>query len=368
MDIGIYTHIPFCENKCKYCNFFSKAASESLIDSYTAELQNEIIRISEKAKGTLVKTIYFGGGTPSLLPLKNIENILNAVYKNFNVDPLEVTIEINPNSAGNIPEYSKLGINRLSIGVQSTDDVYLQKIGRLHTHADSIKALENARKFFSNVSADLIIGIDNKQNVADELNKIADYVTHISAYMLSVEKGTPLYSEIATKSVSVATENSVVEQYYKLLDLAREKGFYRYETSNFAKLGCESKHNSSYWNLTPYVGLGAGAHSYFEGRRYYNEPDIREYIAGHHSGNGEERLERGVDVEADKYEYIMLSLRTVSGINLIDYRNKFKKDFLKEYASKLNIAKKYLRIDKNSVSILPQYFLLQNTVIGMILI
>ena len=368
MDIGIYIHIPFCKAKCKYCNFFSKVDSESLIDSYTAEMQREIIKMSEKAKNAFVKTIYLGGGTPSILPLKNIEDILNAVYKYFNVDSLETTIEVNPNSAQNISEYPKLGINRLSLGVQSTNDVYLKKLGRLHTHSDSIKALNEAQKYFSNVSADLIIGVDDEQNVADEFNNIADYVTHISAYMLSVEGGTPLYKEISSKSVSVATENSVVNQYYKLLDEARKKGFFRYETSNFAKLGCESKHNSSYWNLTPYIGLGAGAHSYFEGRRYYNEPDIREYTEGRHSGNGEETLERAADADADKYEYIMLGLRTVSGINLSDYKAKFNKDFLKEYASKLNIAKKYLRIDNNSVSILPQYFLLQNTIIGMILL
>ena len=367
IDTGLYIHIPFCEKKCKYCNFYSIKATDDIIDTYVDVLCEELSLISEKNKEIILKTIYIGGGTPSLLNQNQLDKIFNNINKKFHNDLLETTIEINPNSSDKIQIYPKFGINRLSIGIQSTDDIILKKLGRIHDSSQVLKALEESIKYFSNISADLILGVDSNQNPIKDFDIIHNFVTHISAYMLSVEQNTTLFSEINTKNVSIATEDETIDQYEKFVSYATEKKFFRYEISNFAKLGCESKHNSSYWKLSPYVGIGPGAHSYLNGKRYYNISDIYQYINGNHSGNGKEIIERESNLAADKYEYIMLSLRTSQGIILNEYITKFNDNFLVEYKEKINRTKKYLRITTDSVSIDSKYFLLQNTIIGMIL-
>ena len=283
MDCGIYIHIPFCEKRCKYCNFFSSVSSSDMIDRYIKELANEIQNV--QANDCRIKTIYLGGGTPSLLSEWHLETIFSAIHQKFSVLGEEITIEVNPNSSDKMAFYRQIGINRISIGLQSTFDPLLQKLGRIPTAKEGILALERANRYFDNVSADLILGVDKDQDVKRELKNINQFVTHLSAYMLTVEEDTPLYYSLLNKSVAIATEDEVIEQYNTFVQEAKESGLIQYETSNFAKNGMISKHNSAYWDLTPYLGFGAGAHSFFNGIRYYNEPNLRDYLSGNHSGN-----------------------------------------------------------------------------------
>ena len=365
IECGVYIHIPFCEKRCNYCNFFSSIYQKDVVERYVKELTREIRSVG--SKDINVKTIYFGGGTPSLLSEQQLFSIMDALYDAFTVRGEEITIEVNPNSSDKLAFYKSCGINRVSIGIQSTDDIFLKKMGRLHTAEEGLASLENARRYFDNVSADIILGVDKRQDAGKEFYALKDYVTHLSAYMLTLEEGTPLYRSVCAKNVAIATEDEVISQYNTFVSVAEANGFIRYETSNFAKNGMTSKHNSSYWDLTPYIGIGAGAHSYYNGKRYYNEPNIKEYIAGKHAGDHREMIERGVSKEEDKYEYIMLALRMVQGVDRKRYNTLFGTDFAMEYADLIKKMGKYLRVTDTNVNISPEYFLVQNEIIRSIL-
>ncbi len=362
--VGLYIHIPFCERKCFYCDFYSGKYSDEVKEKYVEELIAEIKAVGERAKNKKLKTVYIGGGTPSSLPPELIEKIAFAVYENFDNDIREFTIEVNPNSNADFGKYKEIGINRVSVGVQTLDDALLRKIGRLHNSAEALRCLDEANKYFDNVSVDLMIGLTENQNVKKDLSVISDRVKHLSAYMLKVEDGTPLQKLILNKSVSVATENAIIKQYDEVAETCKEKGFIRYEVSNFARSGYESKHNSSYWNMTDYYGVGAAAHSYVDGARYYNSADIDAYINGLHSGNGSQIIERVYSVAEDKEEYVMLALRTCNGLNLDDYRKRYDEDFIVAYATKLDKIKNYIDISNGYVRIKEKYILVQNSVIS----
>ncbi len=362
--VGLYIHIPFCERKCLYCDFYSGKYSDDIKKKYVEELISEIKSVGERSKNKKLKTVYIGGGTPSSLPPELIEKIAFAVYKSFDNDIREFTIEVNPNSNADFGKYKEIGINRVSVGVQTLDDELLRKIGRLHNSAEALRCLDEANKYFDNVSADLIIGLTENQDVKKDLSIILDRVKHLSAYMLKVEDGMPLQKLILNKSVSVATENEVIRQYEEVIETCKEKEFIRYEVSNFARSGYESKHNSSYWNMTDYYGVGASAHSYVDGARYYNSANIDAYINGLHSGNGSQITEREYSLADDKEEYVMLALRTCKGLNLKDYCNRYNEDFLVAYATKLNKIKNYINIENGYVMIDEKYILVQNSIIS----
>ena len=367
-ECGLYLHIPFCKKRCGYCNFFSSINNEEIQEKYIKELNNEIYQISQKNKEINIKTIYLGGGTPSLISLINLESVFNQIYKNFSIKKdVEITIEVNPESSCFIDNYPEFGINRISIGIQSTDDILLKKIGRLHSAKEGIECLQKASENFDNVSADLILGLDENQNVSNEFNNIYKYVKHISAYILTLEEKTELYKKILSNTVSIATEDRVIDQYNYFYDIAEENGFKRYETSNYSIRGYESRHNSSYWDLTPYIGLGAGAHSFYNGIRYYNTENINDYINGIHSGNSRQIIERESSESDDKIEYIMLSLRTTNGLNFKDYKCKFNSDFMSEFSDKIKKSGAYLNVSNEHINILPDYFLVQNEIIRSII-
>ena len=364
-EAGLYLHIPFCKRKCNYCDFFSCIKTEFL-DQFVEQLCNEISLVANRFP-VKIKTIYLGGGTPSLLSEKNLDDIFTSIHNSFSVDSDETTIEINPNSSQYLSVYKKFGINRVSIGVQSLSDELLKKIGRLHTAEIAIKSLEEAGKYFDNVSADLIMGLSADQDICGDAKKIAPYCSHISAYMLSVNKKTPIYKMIKNKEFFPATDDEVAEQYQRLTDTVRELGFYRYETSNFSKLGKEGLHNGNYWRMKPYLGVGPSAHSYINGFRYYNKNDLSAYLEGVHSGNNKEIIERKASRESDITETIMLALRTTQGLNIADFNEKFSTDFIKKYRNGLNAVKKYTAIKNERLYILPQYFSVQNSIILSIL-
>lgn len=362
-DIGIYIHIPFCERKCAYCNFYSLPYDESTLAAYVNELLTEIKKTAGRHLDKRVRTVYFGGGTPGLLSYAQVESILDAVIKYYRTELVETTIEINPNSAERIREYAKAGFKRLSVGVQSLNDNILRKLGRLHNAEDAMDCLDKANYYFDNISADLIIGADGRQDIANELALILPRTTHLSCYMLKVEDETPLQSIISAGKATVATDDEVVTQYEKLYRICTERGFYRYEVSNFAKLGSESKHNSSYWKMNDYLGFGASAHSYADGERYLNVSDLKQYIGGCHSGNNRQIVERKYTLNDEKVEFVMLALRTTGGLSVPEFNARFNGDFFNEYGKRVNKMSGYLTITPKRVSIRPQYFLVQNSII-----
>ena len=236
-----------------------------------------------------------------------------------------------------------------------------------HTPEEGIDALSRARDAFDNVSADLIIGLDRKQDVERDVYSIAPFCTHVSGYMLSVPKKSQIEKMIKAKEFFPATDDQTVDQYDILTNTCRKLGFYRYETSNFARLGKEGIHNGNYWAMHPYIGIGPSAHSYFNGIRYYNENDLKKYLSGDHSGNCKEKIERKYSVDDEITETIMLSLRTAKGIDIKAFNTKYNSDFLKKYEKGIAAVKNYVSVTKDRLYILPKYFSVQNQVILSIL-
>ena len=265
----IYIHIPFCDSKCFYCNFCSSIYSEKIKEKYFLKLVEEIKL--NKNKNANISSIYIGGGTPSSIDQKYIKKIIKQINKNFNVlKNAEITIEANPCSISEnkLLQYKKLGINRISFGVQSLNNKCLKIIGRTHTKKQAINAIKLAKKCgFSNINTDVLIGIPNQnyyklKNTIKRLIKLK--VQHISCYMLINEKGTKLTNLINNKKVKIISEDKCVKYYNNIFKYLKKYGYNRYEISNFAKKNYECKHNIGYWQLKEYYGFGLSAHSYVD--------------------------------------------------------------------------------------------------------
>lgn len=315
----VYIHVPFCHRKCTYCAFYSVASQRRVADYVEALLVEMERRCGEQAHP--IKTVYFGGGTPSLLPLDEMARIVGGLHRNFDLSQLEeATIECNPEDL--TPDYldglKKLGLfNRISLGIQSLDDEVLRLIGRRHTSRQALDAVENAHHVgFHNISIDYIFGIKPKGTI-ETIGTIApietiSHITHISAYSLTVEPGTALAVQVGQGRVVLPDEDEVVRQYHLLHDAFEASGFVQYEVSNYARPGFESRHNSRYWNRTPYLGLGPAAHS-FDGRcRRWNVSNVADYVS---DPAGSFSFENLTDVDAYN-ELLMTSLRTVKGLPL----------------------------------------------------
>ncbi len=306
----IYVHVPFCHRKCTYCAFFSKVESARWrVDGYVDALLREMEeRCNEQAHP--IKTVYFGGGTPSILPLGQLGRIVEGLHRWFDLSRLEeMTLEANPEDL--TPEYlaelKRMGFNRLSVGIQSLDDRVLRMLNRRHTARQALMAVEAARGAgFENISVDFIYGIESMESIESigPIDSIAPIISHVSLYALTVEAGTALAVQVGQGRVVLPDEDEVVRQYHALHDFFESHGFHQYEVSNYARAGFESRHNSRYWNRTPYLGLGPGAHSFDGGRhRRWNNPD---------GTIGEETL-----TEADAWnEQLMTALRTTRGLPL----------------------------------------------------
>lgn len=302
----IYIHVPFCHRKCTYCAFFSKAESgkwkvDSYVDALLVEMEG---RKGEQAHP--IKTVYFGGGTPSILPVSELERIVEGLYRCFDLSHLEeMTLEANPEdlTLDYLSALRRLGFNRLSIGVQSLDDKVLRMLNRRHTAQQAIQAVAEARSAgFENISVDFIYGIlENLEGLENLV--ILENVTHVSAYALTVEPGTALAVQVEQGRVVLPDEEAVVWQYHALHEQLTRAGFEQYEVSNYARPGYESKHNSRYWDRTPYLGLGPAAHSFDGQHRLWNNPD----------GTFEQETLTPVDAYN---ELLMTSLRTVRGLPL----------------------------------------------------
>lgn len=323
---SIYIHIPFCKQKCFYCNFYSINNLQQINSTVEAIVAELILRKSDLQNST-IETIYFGGGTPTLIGLPLLEKILETVYNNFPVaEKAEITIEANPDdlSLSFLIGLKKI-CNRLSIGIQSFNDNELQYLGRRHDAETAKNAIENARTAgFDNLSLDLIYGINNdKALFQNSLNTLLTFCPeHISAYTLTCEPNTIFEKLVLQKKRALALEESIFEQYLYLIEKLHDNGYHHYEISNFSIPEKHSKHNSNYWNGTHYLGVGPAAHSFFGNMRRWNTASVEKYVSA--VKNHENITERELLTEIMQYEeLVMLRLRTANGIALQEIAEKF---------------------------------------------
>lgn len=318
---GIYIHIPFCKQACSYCDFhfsttFSKYRSD-LIDAIGKEINQE----KEYLNGKLVQTIYFGGGTPSLLTSEEIEQILSSIHNNFNLTKdIEVTLEANPDDVNeeSLNVWKSAGINRLSIGLQSFDQEDLDWMNRAHTSEESYLAVKLAKQFEFNLTIDLIYGLPNSSldKLKQSLNKAIQLEPdHISAYCLTVEQRTALYKWVESGKIHPANEDEQADQFSFLVKHLSDNGFYQYEISNFAKEDAYSKHNSNYWRGVEYLGVGPSAHSFNGSSRRWNISNNKKYISL--IKDRADHFETEHLTPEDQFnEYLMTGLRTIWGVDI----------------------------------------------------
>ncbi len=346
----IYVHIPFCKQKCRYCDFNSfPCCDDTAISDYLNGLNAEISLCGKQYGSEIIDSVYIGGGTPSILNEECIVSICDTLKKSFDLSHVkEWTIECNPESITKekLALYKGLGINRLSIGVQSLDDENLRAVGRIHNAQTALEKLALANEYFDNLSCDLIVGLpyDTPESVEKEIRTLAPLVDHMSVYELILEEGTPLYNDVQKGDIRLCDDDEVQNIFDKAIGVLKECGFDRYEVSNFAKDDKKSLHNYGYWTREEYFGFGAGAHSFVkltgangaEETRYSNFCNITDYLSAvNNAENYTEILrdEREILSEKDIYnEQIILGLRTVKGVksNLLHIPNHLKDFFEKD--------------------------------------
>jgi len=331
--LGIYIHIPFCASKCGYCDFNSVAGRDGLMPRYQNALLRHIEEASERLTPYLTDTVYFGGGTPSYYGAKRLREILNTIKRCSRLlKSSEITVEMNPDSVRprELAALKKEGVNRISLGVQSMDDHLLKIIGRRHSSKQITKAVEAIRsEGFNNLSVDLIYGLpeQTKNDWAETLSRAIDLrPEHISCYGLKLEKGTPMYENYYGSPV-LPDDDEQADMYLFAVSALESYGYRQYEISNFSYEGYESRHNLKYWNLSDYIGFGAGSHSFAGGVRYSCVSDVDAYVDG--IGKGRTVLDEyerisGLGLGA---EYIMLGLRRSSGISRDEYRRVYRAGF-----------------------------------------
>lgn len=365
--LGIYVHVPFCDGKCPYCDFYSLRGDGELMDRYTAALEREI-RLWAKEHGKKgAHTVYFGGGTPSLLGAERLSALLAVVRDCFDLAPeAEITLEANPVSVDEafFRGVREAGFNRLSMGMQSGVEEELRFLGRKHTLKDVENAVQGARKAgFDNLSLDLMLGLP--EGTENKLKKSIDFAAglgadHISAYLLKIEPGTPF----AARNITVPEDDVAADQYLFCVKELRKRGYAQYEISNFAKPEKESRHNLVYWHGEEYLGFGPGAHSFYEGKRFFYPRDLAGFLAGNPPQD---------DGEGGSFsEYAMLNLRLTEGLQRKRCIEKFGPagqtlfDQLKEKTKKCPPGF-FSRADSEKISFTPEGFLVSNALLLQLL-
>lgn len=356
---GIYIHIPFCKSKCSYCDFYSIANTKKTEGFVTALLKEIEIR-KELLTDKNVETIYFGGGTPSHLDIRDVEVILNKINKHFQIkSDAEISFETNPEdlNVSYLQSLKNLGINRLSIGLQSLNDDMLRFLRRRHTAEDAINSVENADKCgFKNISVDLLYGISGLSTKIwrQTLHKTFKLpIKHLSAYHIEIEEYTLMYRQLKENKLQVVNQESSFAQYCDLLEIASSKGINQYETSSFSKLGYRSKHNSSYWKRIEYLGFGPSAHSHYQNKRAFNISKLNLYCEKIMKSEPHYETET-LSVTDQINEAIMVSLRTVDGLNI----NNFERDFGSKQTERIKLVLK--TINQSNYKIESGYIKLTN--------
>lgn len=338
-ELGIYIHIPFCKQKCYYCDFVSFSNKEGYIEKYVETVKREID--SYDLSNYNITTIYIGGGTPSRIPSEKIQEILEKIKQKIpenqtKWEDIEITIELNPGTVDEekIKKYKEIGINRLSIGLQSTNNKLLKEIGRIHTFEDFKNTYNLVKKVgFENINVDLMIGLPNQtiSDVKESLNEIIKLnPTHVSVYSLIVEENTKMEQLINNKELQLPDEELERQMYWYVKNILELNGYNHYEISNFAKKGKESKHNLNCWEQKEYIGLGLAAYSYLNGVRYGNTSNIEEYINVQDFYNRSELEESDIRIvdevqtlEDKRKEYMLLGLRKIEGVSIQKFKEKF---------------------------------------------
>ena len=347
---GIYIHIPFCKRACHYCNFhFSTLSNHSeLVSSIITEIDAN----QKKFQYSDVSTIYFGGGTPSIIEENLLHKILLKINDKFKINNnCEVTIEANPDdiSIDKLKKWKRIGFNRISLGVQSFNDIILKKLNRIHTSKQSHNAINKIKKIFENFSIDLMFGTPDSdvKSIRKDLDIIKEInPPHISIYNMTVEKRTVFYKLLENNKMILPSEDDVLNQYDIILKTMNSMGYINYEISNFSKKKYEALHNSNYWKSEKYFGFGPSAHSYDKKRRYWNIKDNQKYIEN--ISNNIKVYEKETLTEKEIVnEYILTRIRTISGIDISEINRKFKKDFLNEKEKNLIFFKKQKMITYN---------------------
>lgn len=354
-SLGLYIHVPFCEKKCNYCDFYSAVYSKDVLNIYLAALKGEIKKWGGKLHRP-IDTIYIGGGTPSLLG-EEIISLANCIKTNFAVlENAEFTVEANPSSSGEFLKHAKaVGVNRISIGVQSGCDKTLKVLGRTHTSHDAALTVKMARDLgFDNISLDLMIALPGS-NISTLKNDI-DFILslqpqHISSYILKIEQNTVFSKKYDT--LGLPDDDLAAEQYLFMCDTLEQNGYNHYEISNFAKEQCESKHNTKYWCCEDYLGIGPAAHSCLEGRRFYYPRDLKGFI------KNPQIVDDGTS--GDREERLMLGLRLSKGVDL----TKIYGEIPQSIKNKITLLEKagYVKADLPHISLTDSGMLISNSII-----
>lgn len=352
----LYIHIPFCSKRCDYCDFVF-FTNLKYMDLYVNFLLKEIEILYEKYKYKL-DTIYFGGGTPSLLSNRHLYAIMNKINNTFGVNlSQEITIEFNPEniSLEKLKFIEKLGFNRISLGIQSFSQEILNKLGRHSDVKTSLVALELLKKCdISNISLDLIYGGEgqNIENLDYSLNKIIEFSPkHISTYSLILQKGTKLYSNSVRKKILFPTEDDVADQFDLILNKLKSNNYHRYEISNFSKLNYESRHNLSYWECKNTLGIGIASVYRIDNKRYFNTYSLKKYFESIKSNNLPIMNEEIMDFESLMSEEIMMNFRMSKGIDLEKFNKKYNINFLEKYREKIKKFAYYKYLQYNNKNI-----------------
>lgn len=354
-NTAIYIHIPFCDHKCIYCDFYSLISYDNVTE-YLTSLKKEILYYSKLfGKNRIIDTIFFGGGTPSFMTPDYIGQIINSIDKNFQLSKkIEVTLETNPGTVSitKLKEFLGVGVNRISIGIQSFDEKELKFLTRIHDKQTAIETVNNAHKVgYNNISIDLIFSLPN-QSKKIWINNLSTAVSlpinHISAYSLILEKGTILNKMVLDGKVKMNSENHDADLYNYTIDYLKKNNFTQYEVSNFAKDNYECLHNKYYWEYKDYLSFGTSAHSFVDGVRWWNYSSLKMYIdkinVNGNAKRGEEKIEYSQMID----EYIMLSLRS-GGLKLNELKEKFSVNWYIKREERIErfVAEKFLTLDNN---------------------
>ena len=374
--LGLYIHIPFCKQKCNYCDFYSLGCQESKIPSYIEALCQHIKREAPLYKDYEIDTVFLGGGTPSLVEPKEFEKLADTIKGSLKItQDAEFSIEANPGTLTKekLNCYIKNGVNRISIGLQSTSDTELKALGRIHDLKEFKESYSLARKCgLNNINIDIMYGLPNQR--LDDLAKTIENVCefnpeHISAYCLKIEENTPFYK--MRDSLILPNDDEEYEMYIYLCNELKKQGYEQYEISNFSKKGARCVHNLKYWLSEEYIGFGPSAHSYFNGKRYYYEDSVEKYIKSLECVDNlpKKHYEEETALKENSMdEYVMLKMRLSDGINEQDFKEKFGVSFISEYPSVLSYIKNgYVKQENNSYSFTPKGFFVSNYILSQIL-
>lgn len=363
-NFGIYIHIPFCVKKCSYCDFISFANKENLIDSYVKALKKEIEKFDFSKFN--VTTLYLGGGTPSYLDAKYITEILillknKLVHNKTSWKDVEITIELNPGTVTKekLKAYKKAGVNRLSIGLQSTSNKLLKQIGRIHTYEDFLDTYNMAKDLrFDNINIDLMIALPNQtiEDIKESLEKIVSLnPNHISVYSLIVEEGTLISKWLAEGKIKLPSDDEERRMYWYVKDFLELHGYNHYEISNFSKKQKESKHNLNCWNQEEYIGFGLAAHSYIDNIRFCNISNLEQYIKNIENNDLDKNreVEEKQTKEDMEKEFMMLGFRKIEGVDISKFKEKYQENPLYLYRKELDklVTEGLIEVDLNNIKL-----------------